>query len=55
MKKFIYIGLFVGAYAGGLVSKLWGAGMFSISGLFFGTVFSIIGAIIGYKIGQKYF
>ncbi len=55
MKKFIYIGLFIGSYLGGLVPKLWGAGMFSMSGLFFSTIFAIFGAILGYKIGQKYF
>jgi len=56
MKKFIYIGLFIGSYAGSAVPSLWGGGgMFSIAGLFFGTVFSIAGAIVGKIIYEKFF
>ena len=49
-KKIIWIFMAIGSAVGGFVPSLWGADMFSLSPLVFGTLGAIIGIYIGFKI-----
>lgn len=40
----------IGSYAGSYIPQLWGAGIFSFSGLIFGAFGAIIGIWIGFKL-----
>jgi len=52
MKKYIWIGLFLGGTVGGLIPSLWGADSFSISGIIFSLIGSIFGIWLGFKTGE---
>lgn len=52
MKKFIWLGLFVGSTIGGYLPVLWGDSVFSYSSIFFSAVGGIAGIWAGYKLGQ---
>jgi hypothetical protein len=42
-------GVFIGGTLGGMVPTLWGAGMFSLSSVFFTAVGGILGIYLGYR------
>jgi hypothetical protein len=48
-RPLVWIGLFVGSTIGGFIPELWGAGMFSISGILFSGIGAIIGIYVGFK------
>ncbi len=48
-RKIIWLGLFVGSTVGGFIPGLWGAGMFSFSGV----VFSALGGFAGIWLAFK--
>ena len=52
-KKFIYIFMFIGSTVGGFIPTLWGAGVLSLSGLFFSFLGGLLGIYVGYKIGNS--
>ena len=51
-KSLIWIGMFVGGAIGGFIPELWGAGMFSFSGIIGNTIGGVVGIIAGFKLGQ---
>jgi len=51
-RPLVWIGMAVGSTLGGFIPNLWGAGMFSISGIFFSGVGAIAGIYIGFKMSQ---
>ena len=51
-KKLIWLGLFVGSSAGGMVPELWGASYFSLWGLVLSLVGGVLGIWLGYKAGE---
>ncbi|MGH7141274.1 MAG: hypothetical protein ACREGH_01405 [Minisyncoccia bacterium] len=51
-KRLIWIGMLVGGTAGGFVPDLWGAGMFSFSGIIFSAVGAILGIWLGFKLSR---
>ncbi len=51
-KKFITLGMVIGSFAGSYIPSIWGAGMFSISSLVFGTLGGILGIWVGYKVAD---
>lgn len=48
-KTMYYIAVFVGSVIFSYIPKMWGADMFSISVLLFGTLGSILGIVFVYK------
>lgn len=48
----ITIGLLLGSTIGGFIPNLWGAGMFSMSSIFFSAIGGILGLYFGFKISQ---
>jgi hypothetical protein len=52
MKKFIWMGSLIGSTLGGMIPSMWGAGMFSVSGLVLSGVGAIAGIWVGYKAGK---
>jgi hypothetical protein len=52
MKKMIYLGAFLGGIVGGYIPSLWGASVFDLSSIFWGTLGTILGIWIGYKVGR---
>ena len=51
-RKFIWLGLIVGATGGNFVPLLWGGGAFSMSGLLFSVIGGFAGIWLGYKVGN---
>jgi len=51
-KTLIWIFATIGSVVGGFIPSLWGADMFSLSPLVFGSVGAIIGIYIGYKMSN---
>lgn len=48
-KTMYYIAIFIGSITFSYVPKIWGADLFSVSALLFGTLGSVLGIIIVYK------
>ena len=53
-QKFIWGGLFIGSSLGGYIPSLWGAGIFSVSGVLLSAVGGILGIWLGYRIGKNF-
>lgn len=53
-QKFIWGGLFIGSSLGGYIPSLWGAGIFSVQGVFLSAVGGILGIWLGYRIGKNF-
>ena len=51
-KALVWIGATIGSVVGGFIPSLWGAGIFSLAPLIFGSVGAIIGIYLGYKISN---
>lgn len=51
-KKLIWIFMTIGSYVGGSIPSLWGAGMFSFSGVILTAVGGIAGIYLGFLIGD---
>jgi hypothetical protein len=51
-KQLIWLGVFVGSTIGGYIPSIWGAGVFSLSGIFLGGLGAIAGIYIMYKISE---
>ncbi|MDO8581746.1 MAG: hypothetical protein Q7S16_02625 [bacterium] len=51
-KILIWIGVFIGSTIGGFVPELWGADMFSFSGLLFSTLGALFGIYLGFTFGE---
>lgn len=49
----IWIGLLVGSTIGGFIPDLWGAGMFSFSGILFSGIGAVAGIFAGFYISQS--
>lgn len=49
MKTSAWIGIVVGSSIGGMIPALWGAGLFSFSGIFFSAVGAFAGIWVAYK------
>jgi hypothetical protein len=49
-RSLIWLGFFVGSTIGSVVPGLWGAGMFSFSGVIFTALGGLLGIYGGYKI-----
>jgi len=52
MQGFIWAGLFIGSMIGGWIPTLWGADMFSVSGILLSAVGGAAGIWVGYRIGK---
>jgi len=52
MRHFIWIGVIVGSTIGGWIPTLWGAEVFSISGIIWSTMGGLAGIYIGTKIAN---
>ena len=50
MKQMVWMGMFIGSSIGGFIPSLWGAGIFSMSSIFFGGIGAIAGIWAGYKL-----
>ena len=51
-KTFVWIGTIIGSTVGSYIPMLWGAEMFSISSLIFGSIGAILGIYIGFKLSK---
>jgi hypothetical protein len=51
-KAFVWIGLSVGSFIGGMIPTFWGAGAFSFSSVISSSIGGIIGIYIGFKLGK---
>ena len=51
-KALIWICATVGSIIGGFIPSLWGADMFSLSPLIFGSIGAVIGIYLGFKINN---
>lgn len=49
-KSVIWIGMFIGSAIGGLIPSLWGADLFSMSGIFWSSVGAIVGIYVAFKL-----
>ena len=45
--------MFVGSTIGGFIPDLWGAGIFSISSIFFSGVGALLGIWLGWKVSEN--
>jgi uncharacterized membrane protein YeaQ/YmgE (transglycosylase-associated protein family) len=52
-KKLIWLGLFVGSTVGGMLPSLWGADMFSLSGVVMSFVGGVAGIWAGYRLAKS--
>ena len=50
-KTSVWIGMFIGSTIGSYIPSLWGAGMFSFSGIILSGVGALAGVYIGFKLG----
>ena len=48
-KTIVYFFAFIGSIVGAYIPKIWGAGLFSFSSVFFGGIGAIIGIFIGLR------
>ena len=46
----IWLGMFVGSFIGGYIPGLWGADIFSLSGVVFTAIGGFVGIWLGFKI-----
>jgi len=53
MKKFVWVGLFMGTTVGGLIPVLWGASPFSWSATILSGLGGVVGLWLGFKIDQS--
>lgn len=51
-KALVWIGMTVGSLIGSFIPDLWGADMFSLSSLIFGSIGAIVGIYIGFKLSN---
>lgn len=51
-KKLVLFGAIVGGYAGSYIPALWGAGIFSMWGIFLSAVGSLVGIWLGFQLGE---
>ena len=51
-KALVWIGATVGSVVGGLIPSLWGADIFSLAPLVFGSIGAIIGIYLGFKLSN---
>lgn len=51
-KHLIWIFMVVGSYIGSWIPSLWGAGGISMTGIFLGAVFAIVGIWVAFKISE---
>ncbi|MBC7767074.1 hypothetical protein H7Y21_03720 [Arenimonas sp.] len=51
-KKLVMFGTIVGGYAGGYIPALWGAGGFTMWGILFSAIGSLVGIWIGFQLGE---
>ncbi len=51
-KTAIWWGMFIGGTIGGFIPNLWGAGIFSLSGVFLTAIGGFLGIWVGYKFGN---
>jgi len=51
-KSLIWIGCAIGSAAGSYLPLLWGAGLVSVSSVFWGTVGGVVGIILGFKLSK---
>jgi predicted MFS family arabinose efflux permease len=51
-KFLINFGMVVGSLIGGYIPALWGAGMFSISGMLLSVLGGVLGIWLGYRLSQ---
>ena len=49
-KKLVWIFMIIGSTIGGFIPSLWGADIFSLFPLIFGSIGAIIGIYIGFKL-----
>ncbi|MDE2078819.1 MAG: hypothetical protein KGI73_00365 [Patescibacteria group bacterium] len=49
-KSIIWFGFFLGSTIGSVIPSLWGAGMFSFSGILFTAIGGILGIYGGFKL-----
>lgn len=54
MKTLIWIGMFVGAIAGGYVPVLFGSDLFSVASIVGNTLGGVVGVALGYKIAREF-
>jgi hypothetical protein len=53
MKTLIFIFMFIGSSAGSYLPMLWGAGLFSMSSVFWGAIGGFAGIWAGWKLAQN--
>ncbi len=53
MKTLVMVGMIAGSYAGAYVPLLWGAGVLSLSSIFFGAVGGFAGIWAGYQLARR--
>jgi len=53
-KSLIWIGVLVGSTLGSMVPLIWGAGMLSISSIFWSTIGGLAGIYLGFKLSQGF-
>jgi hypothetical protein len=53
MKKFIFIFMILGSYAGSYLPALWGGSLFSMSSILLSAVGGFLGIWLGYKIATR--
>jgi UDP-N-acetylmuramyl pentapeptide phosphotransferase/UDP-N-acetylglucosamine-1-phosphate transferase len=51
-KALVWIFASIGSILGSLIPNLWGASVFSLSSLFFGTLGAVAGIYLGFKINN---
>ncbi len=54
MKKFVYLGAFIGSVLGGYLPVLWGDDAFGGMSIFLGFVGGIVGIWAAFWIGKRY-
>ncbi len=53
-KKFIWIGVTVGSFIGGVIPSLWGSNPFSFTSWLLGAIGAIVGIWLGYQISRRF-
>lgn len=48
----VWIGMLIGSTIGGMIPDLWGAGIFSISGLILSSLGAMAGIYVGFKLSR---